>query len=110
MDDAWLATVRVARDCGDVSSLYPRGITRLFDLPYTLHNNIRLALHFLSFDELTEKERPPKKIWLDVERMKMWWSEVKAAREDEAKGGNSVMDMPQNALLKDIFRGRSPSG
>lgn len=102
----WLNTVRLARDIGDISSLFPPGITRLYDLPFTVFNAIRLALYFLSFEELPEKERPPKAIWLDEERMQSWWNEVKANREAEGKGEGDMSSMPQNDLLKEVF-GRS---
>jgi hypothetical protein len=102
--------VRIARDCGDISSLFPPGIERLWDLPYTLHQAVRLALYFLSFEELPIKERPPKRIWLNSEKMDAWWSEVKADREAQAKGQGSYRDMPQNAFIAEIFGGKVPVG
>lgn len=109
VDDMWLETVRMARDCGDISSLFPAGITRLWDLPHTLFTAIRMALGFLKFEELDPKERPPKKIWLDGDKMTMWWAEVKASREAEAKGEGSTMDMPSNALVAEML-GSAPRG
>ncbi len=102
-DETWLETVRIARDCGDISSLFPAGITRLWDLPHPLFTAIRMALYFLKFEELESKERPPKKIWLDGEKMTMWWAEVKASRESEAKGEGSTMDMPINSLAAQML-------
>lgn len=67
-----------------------------------------MALHFLSFEELPLKERPPKKMWLDPDKMKLWFDEVKANREAEAKDGGDYQSMPQNQLLKEIFGGRAP--
>jgi hypothetical protein len=106
LDEEWLNIVRLARDVGDISSLFPPGVTRVYDLPYTIFNAIRLALHFLRFEELEEKERPPKKIWLDADRMKEWWAEVKRNRESEAKGEGDYMSLPQNDLIKQML-GRS---
>jgi hypothetical protein len=103
VDEAWLETVRLARDCGDISSLFPPGITRLWDLPHTLHSAIRLALIFLRFEELPKEERPPKRMWLDADKMTLWWAEVKRNRDSKSKGNGSVMDMPQNALMAEIF-------
>ncbi len=104
MDDAWLATVKIARDVGQISSLFPDGIKRLWDLPYTLFNNIRLALIFLSWQEnLPKKEVPPKKMWLDEEKLTMWWAEVEANREREAKGEGDTLSMPENPLLKQLL-------
>jgi hypothetical protein len=110
LDEGWLNTVRLARDLGDISSLFPPGVTRLWDLPHTLHTAIRSALYFLSFEELPEKERPPRHMWLDGESMTQWWREVKANRESQMKGEGSYTDMPQNDLLKQFFGGRVPRG
>lgn len=104
MDETWLDTVRIARDCGDISSLFPPGVTRLCDLPHTLHRAIRMALYFLSFDNIIEKEdKPPKRIWLDGEKMEEWWRQVEARRE--SPDGREVSKMPQNELLKEMFPG-----
>ncbi len=103
MDEAWLNVVRIARDCGNISSLFPPGVTRLWDLPHTLSSAIRLALTYLSYEELPKKERPPKEIWLDVKKMKAHWEQVEANREREAKGQGSINDMPENSYLKQIF-------
>lgn len=102
MDEAWLDTVRMARDCGDISSLFPPGITHLWQLPYTIHVAIKSALYFLSFENLMHQEdRPPKHIWLDGEKMEQWWKAVTARREQP----HEVAEMPQNEALADIFPG-----
>lgn len=105
MDEGWLDTVRLARDIGDISSLFPPGITRVWDLPHTIFNAIRMALVFLAFEQLKEEERPPKSIWLDGDRMTAWFAEVKRNRESEARGDGSTMNMPQNELLREMFPG-----
>jgi hypothetical protein len=102
VDEGWLDTVRIARDCGDISSLFPPGITRLWDLPFTLHLAIRQALYFLSFDNILEEaDRPPKHIWLDAEKMTQFWQAV----EQRRKGDREIAEMPQNEALKEIFPG-----
>lgn len=102
MDEAWLDTVRLAREIGDISSLFPPGITRIWDLPYTIHMAIKSALYFLTFEQLTDDaDRPPKRIWLDNEKMSEWWRVVKERRE----GDREIAKMPQNEMLKDIFPG-----
>lgn len=106
MDDGWLETVRLARDCGDISSLFPEGIKRLWDLPFTLFNSIGMALTFLSWRELPKEEQPPKHIWLDADKLKSWWAEVERNRELKMKGEGDMQNMPQNALLKQML-GRS---
>lgn len=104
LDEGWLETVRIARDCGDISSLFPPGVTRLVDLPHTLHTAIRTALYFLKFEELPKDERPPKHYWLDGEKMTTWWREVEQRREDKMKGDGAIHDMPSNEdVLKQVF-------
>lgn len=105
MDEAWLSTVRLARDIGDISSLFPPGITRLIDLPFTIHNAISSALSFLSYEELPEDEQPPKRIWLDGKKMKAWWAEVKRLREAEMKGHGDQANMERNALTDRLLKG-----
>jgi hypothetical protein len=103
VDEAWLNTVRIARDCGDISSLLPPGVTSLLDCPFPLWESIRLALYFLSFEELESKERPPKHIWLDADRMTAHWAEVKRNREARTNGGIDTSGMDENPLLKQMM-------
>lgn len=98
MDEAWLSLVRLARDLGDISSLLPPGITRLTECPYTISNSILAALGFLSFDELPEDERPPKRIWLDSKAMKAHWGEIKRLRKAKLDGHGDQGEMSKNAL------------
>lgn len=100
--------MRLARDIGDISSIFPPGISRLYDLPFTIFNAIRYALHFLAFEELPREERPPKKIWLDGERMTEWWREVEENRKRKFGGEGDTMSMPQNALLKQMLGRDAP--
>lgn len=95
----------MARDIGDISSLFPRGITRVTDLPYTIHDAIISALMFLTFDELPDNERPPKTIWLNGEKMKAHWAEVKRMRKAEAEGHGDPGDMTKNALKDKLLVG-----
>lgn len=106
MDEAWLNTVRIARDLGDISSLFPKGITRLVDLPHTIHSAIRTALFYLGFEKLPKDEQPPRRIWLNAEAMEEWWRGVEQ-RRDEKFNPNKVdtSGMAQNALLKDLIVG-----
>jgi len=110
VDDAWLGLVRVAHDAGDVSSLLPPGVEHLYDAPYNLVEAIRMAMFFNGFVEYPEKERPPKKIWLDTEKMESWWREVKANRKSGNKDGANYNDMPRNAMLDEMFTGRKFRG
>lgn len=100
---AWLQTVRIARDCGDISSLFPKGIKSIADLPYTLFNAIHMGLYFLSFEELPKEERPPKRIWLDAERMEAHWETVTQMRRDRAKG-EDISDLPKNEYADNLLK------
>lgn len=97
--------MRLARDCGDLPSLFPVGVERLSDLPYTIHNAILMALGFLSYEELPEKERPPKAIWLDEKKLKEWWAEINRIRKAEMEGHGEQGDMQQNALKDRLLIG-----
>lgn len=92
-DDSWLDTVRIARDFGTISELYPPGISDLRDIPYRWFDGIRMALMFLGFEELEKEERPPKHIWLDEKRMAEWFRAVEK-RRDEKYGGKSADSAP----------------
>lgn len=106
MDEAWLNTVRLARDCGNISSLFPRGITRLVDLPHTIHSAIRTALFFLSLEKLPKDEQPPRHIWLNAERMEEWWVGVEQRRETKHNPDKiDTSKMTENAMLKDLVVG-----
>jgi hypothetical protein len=102
---AWLQTVRIARDCGDISCLFPPGVKSIVELPYTLFNAIHMALYFLSFEELPKEERPPKRIWLNADLMEAHWEAVTRMRRDRSKG-EDISDLPQNehadSLLKSL--------
>lgn len=106
MDEAWLNTVRLARDLGDISSLFPKGITRLVDLPHTLHAAIRMAMFFVSFEKLPRDEQPPRQIWLDKRKMDEWWKAVEQRREEKYNPNKvDTSDMPENAMLKELIVG-----
>lgn len=63
-------------------------------------------MFFLSFDELAEDERPPKKIWLDTEAMESHFAAVKAKREREVKGDTTLEgESVQNKAARDLVSG-----
>lgn len=64
-----------------MSLLLPDGISHLADLPYQLFHALRLALGFLSFDELPKDERPPRSIWLVGDEMRQWFKAVERQRD-----------------------------
>lgn len=110
VDDAWLSLVRIARDCGDVSSLLPPGVKSLADAPHLFVTAVRRALYYLSFDELAPEERPPKRIWLDTEKLNEHMEAVIRNRKSKAKGEGDYQGMPENEALREIFRGRGFRG
>ena len=75
---------------GDVSSLFPPGVTHLADVPYHLHDAISRGMSYVGFDELPSDERPPKHIWLDEEKLRKWFDAVEKRREE--KYGSSGSD------------------
>lgn len=72
------------------------------DLPHTLFTAIRLGLTFLSFEELPEEEQPPKRIWMDNERLHEWFNAVKKRRDEKYGdgGSKSIEDPVQNDAAK----------
>lgn len=78
--------MRIARDLGDVSSLFPDGISSLADLPYTLHDAITAALQFLMFEELPKDERPKRAIYLDPKRLSEHFDAVEKRRKEKYSG------------------------
>lgn len=105
-DEAWTDTVRLARDMGTVSQLLPGWCRDLMDAPFLLFDAIRTALVFLSFDELPDNERPPKRIWLDGEKLNDWFRQVKRNRDREMKGESTDDgDYEQNAAAEALLVG-----
>lgn len=99
-------TVRLARDMGTVSTLFPPGVEVLTDLPHNLFTAIRLALNFLAFEELPEEDQPPKRIWLDRDRLGEWFEKVKKRREEQADPKkNAIEDPKENDLASSLIVG-----
>lgn len=99
--------VRFARDCGDLTILYPPGIEHARDLPFTIFDAIKFALYWLSFEELEKEERPPKDIWLDAKLMSRWFKAVnKRRREKYGLKDEDGIDGPteRNALVDELLR------
>lgn len=105
VDDAWLGLVRSAEAIGDLSSLFPPGIERLYDLPFTIHNAILAALNFLSFNELPKEERPPRWMWQDGEKLDEWFKEVERLREAKYGGGGDQSRMESSNLRSKLIVG-----
>lgn len=103
-------TVRIARDLGDVSVLFPEGVKSLTELPYTIFDAIRQGLTFLKFQEMDEDEQPPREIWLDTKRLKEHMEMVTRTRKAKYGGGDAddIRDVPidgpveENALIAEL--------
>jgi hypothetical protein len=100
-------TVRIARDFGTVAELLPDGIDDLRDCPHTLFNAIRVALMIIGFDELEEDERPPRRIWLDNDRLGAWFKEVRRKRKERysGKGPGPIEDPVDNEAARSLIVG-----
>lgn len=90
---------------GEVSVLFPEGIKRLDDLPWTLHTAIVQGLYYLGFEELPPDERPPKRIWDRHDEMKAWWQAVERRRKEKYEGGGSSDTgvEERNEAVKDLI-------
>lgn len=87
-------TVRIARDLGSVEQLFPDGVSRVVDLPYTIFDAIHRALIFLSFEEYERQEQPPKRIWMDATKLNEWFEKVRVDREKRYSGKSSPIEDP----------------
>ena len=97
--------MRIARDLGDVSSLFPQGISSLADVPYTLHHAITLGLQFLGFLEMQNDERPPRSIWLDIDRLEEHFRAVERRREEKYGDKKGIEDPVQNEAAAALIVG-----
>lgn len=90
-----------------MSRLFPPGITHLADLPHTLHDAISKGLAFVSFDELPSDERPPRKIWLDSERLDEWFKAVEKRRKEKygGDGDKDIEDPVENEAARSLIVG-----
>jgi hypothetical protein len=87
-----LDTVRIARDFGTVSELLPDGVSYV-DAPHPFASAIKMAATFLSWGEnIEQKYMPPKRIWLDGEKLEAHFKRVEKLREDELKGRSSTVE------------------
>lgn len=95
--------------------LLPFGVTSIVDLPYSVFESLRLALVFISYDELESEERPPKSIWFEPDELKKHWKAVERRRKQKwsAKPGDDdddIRDQPidgpweRNPAVDDLVR------
>jgi hypothetical protein len=86
-----------------VSQLFPPHIHELADLPHTIFDAIRSAAIFLSFDELADDERPPRRIWRDGEKLSAHFDEVRRRRNQDT--GHDIEDPVENEAARHLITG-----
>ncbi len=62
----------------------------------------------IGFDELDEDERPPKRYWLDNERLEAWFKEVRRRRTQKYGGGGGpgpIEDPVDNEAARSLLVG-----
>lgn len=89
-----------------MSQLLPEGM-QLRDAPYRLQHAIKTGLMFIGFDELMPEDRPPRAIWLNVEKLTEHFDNVKRRQKDTATGGrvDDIEDPVQNNALDMLIVG-----
>lgn len=92
-----------------MSQLFPEGITKLDDLPYTHFDAILTGLQFLAFEELIKEERPPRDIWMEPKKLKEHFDLVERRRKAKYGGDDGdIRDVPidgpveQNDVMKEL--------
>jgi hypothetical protein len=56
----------------------------------------------IGFDELEEHERPPRRLWLDNERLTAWFKEIRNRRK-ERYSGKEIEDPVNNDAAKGLI-------
>lgn len=102
--DAWLDTVRIAQDFGGIQVLLPPGVNDLLDAPWPLLHAVRFAQQVLSWDNLDEQDRPPRRIWQDQPALRAHMASIKRNR-DERADGREIEDPVHNAAADMLLTG-----
>jgi len=91
---------------GTADLLFPPGVERIDELPAQLFEAIRVSMIYLSFEELPEEDRPPKKIWDDSAKLKLHFQQVKEKRkrQSDPDAAAPIEEPVQNDLTKHITR------
>lgn len=71
-----------------MSCLFPEGIDRIDDLPYTYFDAILTGLQFLGFEELLEEDSPPRDIWMEPKKLKQHFDMVRRRRKSQSGDGD----------------------
>lgn len=88
-----------------MSELLPDGISELADCPHPFFAAIKRALLFLSFEELPKDEQPPRRIWLDDERLVAHFERVQRDRDAKwnTDGPRAIDDPVQNDAARSLI-------
>lgn len=81
--------VRSAKSAGGGSSLLPRGLDSIQDIPWDLSLAIDHAIRVCSWQEnLIGKEMPPQWMWPFEDELELWFERVDAQRKEKYGGGS----------------------
>lgn len=104
--EAWIDTVRLARDFGTIRELLPPWVADVRDLPYPLYEALRHAGMVISWEEnLPEEEMPPKRIWTDMDALTEWFEDVKRKRDSQMRGDKEIEDPRDNEAAGALIHG-----
>lgn len=85
-----------------MSQLLPDGITHLGDAPFTLHNAILQALRILQYEEFPIEERPPRRIWLDNDKLNEHFERVSEERKAKYSGDVTPKEDDEDADVNGV--------
>lgn len=77
-------------------------------MPWLVFEATKHALVCLSFEEIDERDRPPRRIWDDPEALHDHFARVKARRKREADPNYEAApdgEPVENAAVKEFLRG-----
>lgn len=86
----------MCRDGGALSDLWPPGVTHAADLPHTFHRMLERSLAVLRWQENAWKDEyiPPRRIWLDDEKLNDFFAWARKEQEREMKGDKKPIEDP----------------
>lgn len=102
--DAWIDTVRIAQDFGGITTLLPPGVSALLEAPWPLLQAVRFAQMVISWDQLEDKDRPPRRIWQDQPALRAHMDRLKRDRRERAED-REIEDPVHNAAADMLLTG-----
>jgi hypothetical protein len=99
----WLSLVNSARRAGDFRSLYPKGVKRVEQASWYLHEAINQALMILSwFESYLSEELPPENLWDDGEAIERHFARIREKKDAEMNGDRTADDSDEDMLSNDL--------